>query len=99
MHFIASWDILAEGEEYKDLNHQMVDTLLNFHWVKPLSGNFYIIKVGSPRDRDHILENMRKISRESNKKIAFLASPFIIDSGYFGDISKTLKDNLKKIIR
>ena len=95
MHFVASWDIKAEGDEWTRINDGMKEQLKGYSWVKPLS-TFYIIKVSSGEDATEIVKKLQAAAQKTPSKINLIASPVMQGGRYDGMLSKDMWDKVNK---
>ena len=95
MHFIVSWDINEEGDEWKKLNKELRGCLSGYSWVKPLT-TLYIIQVEDDSERDKIRDALVEVCRNNPKKIYLLVSPAVAGGTYGGWLPKSLWPKIRK---
>jgi len=94
MHFVVSWDIKAEGQEWDSINKEMKNCLSGYSWVRPLT-TFYIVKVSSQSDWDSIQKNLVSIAKTA-KKVNFIMSPLMMGGRYDGWLPQDLWDSIRE---
>lgn len=87
MHIIVSWDISAEGADWKQLNERMVGVFAPYSWIRPLN-TFYIVKVNSEAQREAVHADLLTAARSTPHRVLFIVSPLIDGKRYEGLLPK-----------
>jgi hypothetical protein len=95
MHIVVSWDIKAEGEEWKALNAQLKDCLSGYSWVKPLT-TLYIVKLDDNDDRQLIKDSLVRVCKTQPKLINLVISPLMQGGRYGGWLPKTMWTKIRE---
>ncbi|WP_236685569.1 hypothetical protein [Geobacter pickeringii] len=95
MHIVISWDIKADGANWKELNEKMKGCLSGYSWVKPLT-TLYIVKIYSSEDRKQIRDDLVSVCRDNPKKVNFIMSPAMEGGSYSGWLPKSLWPKIEK---
>ncbi|BBO73474.1 hypothetical protein DSCW_08910 [Desulfosarcina widdelii] len=95
MHFVISWDISAQGDDWTRLNDQMREMLNPYSWARPLS-TFYIVQVESQEAWDLILKQMGEFTQGAPYNINFLMSPLMSGGRYNGILPKEMWEEINK---
>lgn len=83
MHFVISWDIQAEGEEWKNANDTLKKCLSGYSWVKPLT-TLYIVKIRNEEAYDSIKESLKEVASTASITIHFVVTPIMYGGRYDG---------------
>lgn len=97
MHFIVSWDINAEGEEWDALNAQLKECIENYSWARPLS-TFYVVRVSAPQEWQEITKDLIKVAEGSPIRIHLVIGPLMSGGQYDGYLPKDFWPELEKRI-
>lgn len=95
MHIVVSWDIKAEGEQWKSLNAQLKECLSGYSWVKPLT-TLYIVKVDDKEDRGLIKDSLAEVCRANPKLINLVISPAMQGGRYGGWLPKSMWPKIRE---
>jgi hypothetical protein len=95
MHFVLSWDIQAEGDEWSEVNKAMKLCLEGYSWVKPLS-TFYIVKVSSQDEWEWIKEDLKEVAKNTDLTVHFVVSPLMDGGRYDGWLPKKTWPKIRK---
>lgn len=95
MHFVVSWDIEAEGEEWTEINAAMKEGLSGYSWVRPLT-TFYIVKVGSLEDKESIYHKLIAVAKKYPREVNVVITPAMDGGTYSGWLPKDLWPKVRK---
>ena len=95
MQVLVSWDIKAEGAEWKELNEELKACLEGYSWVKPLS-TLYIVQVEDAHDLLNLKESLTEVCRDHPKLIHFVMGPPVQGGNYDGWLPKSLWPAIRK---
>jgi hypothetical protein len=88
MHFVVSWDISAQGEEWTRINNDLVAVLKPYSWVRPLT-TLYVVNVSSQETWNTILAALQSTAQRHGK-VNFLMTPLMQGGGYNGFLPTNL---------
>jgi len=95
MHFVISWDIKAEDEEWAQINTALRECFKGYSWVKPLT-TFYIVRVDSQSDWTSILRELQAVAQQHTKEVRLVVSPLTSGGYYDGWLPKDLWPKIRE---
>ena len=95
MHFVVSWDISSQGEEWNRLNEQMKEKLAPYSWARPLT-TFYVVNVNSQETWNSILNQMTSVCKSNPNKINFVMTPLMSGGQYNGMLNNDMWAEINK---
>ena len=95
MHFIVSWDIQAEGEEWTTANSELQACIEAYSWARPLS-TFYIVRVSVPQEWQEIRGTLIKAAESSTSRIHLVIGPLMYGGQYDGYLPKDFWPQIEK---
>src|SRR2546423_14215510 len=89
MHFVAAWDIKAQGQRKTEIDMALKACLSGYSSVSALP-YLYIIKVNSQTDWDSIREKLVSVGRVYTSDVNFIITPLMNGGQYNGWLPKNL---------
>jgi len=83
MYIVVSWDISAVGQQWIEINQQMLNCLQNFQHTRPVN-TFYIVGVASEQQRQQIFDCFSNVRQSTNVSVEFVVSPIYTETNWLG---------------